>query len=38
MGVVSMELKDIKNTFEVEVLRLQEMINSKDIINESLGI
>lgn len=38
MGTVSMELRDIKDSFEAEAYRLQEMINNKEIVNESLGI
>lgn len=33
-----MELKDIRGAFEMEAQRLQDIINSKDLVNQSLGI
>lgn len=38
MNGKNLEMIDIKNTFEAEARRLEEIINNKDRVNEALGL
>lgn len=38
MNAKNLEMKDIKNTFETEARRLEDIIHNKDRVNEALGL
>jgi plasmid maintenance system antidote protein VapI len=38
MNAKNLEMKDIKNTFEAEARRLEDIIHNKDRVNEALGL
>ena len=38
MNAKNLEMKEIKNTFEAEARRLEDIINHKDRVNEGLSL